>query len=844
MQVSQLRRDLAEVRSAACVEVSTIKPFNLIQKEEGTCMDLEEGTNGLNPYASGQASSGWKGHKLEMASSSSSSSSSGQASLMASGPSTAGSGLRIKVDHSREYRHRTSSISVISPLQTILDVSWIDEEGEEAEDDDVDQRMVQEMEKLRLEERLSLSMMQVVTPRQSYSRLGLDLDLISEEDGRMSLQSTSTGNSSPASFHIKKRHSQELSLRLSIEKNHDEAPSSPDKETMARSSASSMIERPDFETPIPFRALRGRISVKGTSMDWGVSVGADPARLEVLSGYLDEASPELPSLRMRPSSVRYPPVSQFSLKSVEETMVDMKDRMYLRRKKSVAKANRVSMGVSLRGRPSFLKPMKPQTALPSLGEEEEATDIKPISALMKSIGMTMSYCLEFLSINEVKSSLNIISKSWSRLAVRAAAAIMSDLENTRPELISDFQALLSTFPCGRFLSEGAYKKVYMVFNGETGGVEAISVMDISTIKELGNEAVVSQEVHASMLLSSLVEKGICPNFVETFGFVRSACVPECNWSSSKEVFTEQVSKGAQQVVKKKGGRRKVGDYAVIRMELCNHGDVEEYIRAQPDGLLGPEVVLAFLFQMCFAMYTAREAFLMRHYDVKLLNFFLRDFPNGEEQQGQQTMIRYGFDGALYQFCMSQAPLCVKLADYGTADTQADTLGKKIGIEQYTTIENTPIEYLVIGGEATQAFSADTFPLGLAVWHLFTGSAPYEEIMQEVRCPEPLYQRLRKVWESNGAKDNQYVLLKKVIQSGEEEEVDKTVYDTFYRLLVMCGLPSKQEMHEVSPKNKVWAAVEESIAWEEDNKVLQFFFSPAYHIFRDISQNGHPSHLHV
>ena len=121
---------------------------------------------------------------------------------------------------------------------------------------------------------------------------------------------------------------------------------------------------------------------------------------------------------------------------------------------------------------------------------------------------------------------------------------------------------------------------------------------------------------------------------------------------------------------------------------------------------------------------------------------------------------------------------MKLADFGTADLVEETLGQPVGLDQFTTLENTPVDFLVDGDRATQVrarvyvghdvsclplspvaeraltvfaypvmclsvclsvcpfpsqqqqqqgYAADAFSLGLAVLHLFTGSAPYEEV---------------------------------------------------------------------------------------------------------------------
>ena len=90
-----------------------------------------------------------------------------------------------------------------------------------------------------------------------------------------------------------------------------------------------------------------------------------------------------------------------------------------------------------------------------------------------------------------------------------------------------WRPLSSQMPWGCFLSEGAYKRVYRVMNTEgqrEGGAEwqqeAVSVMNVQSIKDSGSEAVVEQELHVSLLVSALVRKNVCPNFVETYGVFR------------------------------------------------------------------------------------------------------------------------------------------------------------------------------------------------------------------------------------------------------------------------------------------------------------------------------------
>ena len=87
----------------------------------------------------------------------------------------------------------------------------------------------------------------------------------------------------------------------------------------------------------------------------------------------------------------------------------------------------------------------------------------------------------------------------------------------------------TAFPWGCFLAEGAYKSVYKVWNNTKKRMEAISVMDVKSILEMGNEEVIRQEVQVSTLLSELVTDNKCPNFIETYQVFQFAYAPETLW---------------------------------------------------------------------------------------------------------------------------------------------------------------------------------------------------------------------------------------------------------------------------------------------------------------------------
>ena len=76
------------------------------------------------------------------------------------------------------------------------------------------------------------------------------------------------------------------------------------------------------------------------------------------------------------------------------------------------------------------------------------------------------------------------------------------------------EALRAKFPWARFLAEGGFKQVYMVFNAEMQRSEAVSVMDMAAMEELGNVAVADSEVQLS-LLPSMFSLSLCLSLSHT-----------------------------------------------------------------------------------------------------------------------------------------------------------------------------------------------------------------------------------------------------------------------------------------------------------------------------------------
>lgn len=328
-------------------------------------------------------------------------------------------------------------------------------------------------------------------------------------------------------------------------------------------------------------------------------------------------------------------------------------------------------------------------------------------------------------------------------------------------------------------------------------------MDYELIASTGNKAVVGTELAVSAMLSSLARRSICPNFVITRGvFTCPYEPPATHWGSAE-------NKNPLLRTKSKRKPRKPteeGRYQYIRMELCSEGDAEEYLKAEPNEILSPELARNLLFQVAFALHAAADRFSLKHYDVKLLNVFLQDARNISQSTKSLTgdvVLRFGVGSKVFGLKMPNSKAIVaKLADYGTADVKSESNGQPVTIAQYTTLENTPPDFLILGDEAKQGHAHDCFGLGLCMLHLFTGHAPYEEILEDITCPTKLKERLRHLWEDENS--DEYSVIRSVILSdvytdedgNEFGTPDETFYHTLYRYCVLFGIPQRRQCSKV------------------------------------------------
>jgi hypothetical protein len=267
----------------------------------------------------------------------------------------------------------------------------------------------------------------------------------------------------------------------------------------------------------------------------------------------------------------------------------------------------------------------------------------------------LSAVLAWVGPNELASA-SAVSITWATAVAYAQADILcaqtealSSIDNNSSSSSKASTALTwkatdttTRFPWGCYLAEGAFKQVYKVYNVARQRQEAMSVMNVQAITDAESGAVIAQELRMGVLASSLVRRRICPNFVETYGFFRCSEAPCISvWGSATNKAPLGIdpilaidSSSANTVANKKAAGRKgkaskaikgteTLRYQYIGMELCESGDIEEYIRAAPDTILPLQQVMPMLFQMIFSLFAGRHEYSMRHYDIKLLNFLVR-----------------------------------------------------------------------------------------------------------------------------------------------------------------------------------------------------------------------------
>ena len=306
-------------------------------------------------------------------------------------------------------------------------------------------------------------------------------------------------------------------------------------------------------------------------------------------------------------------------------------------------------------------------------------------------------------------TLALVSKSWALECFKIRASDLS-LPGACQQLDHHgWVRFMKEYGDGKFLSAGACKDVFCVYSQSRelstvpASFQAVSVMDMIDLQERDVADSIARELEISMLCSSLVSLNICPNLLQVYSLFQSE-YPPCSslWKRGKGLEFPSSQQISESDVRGAIAKLSPGEYQYIRMEYCASGDLEEVVRGRSG--FDPVEVRSMLFQMCFALYTCREQLSMRHYDVKLLNFFSTGaeslLKSGEfdsslmhDKSRDDNMcpcIDVGFGEHTYSLPLGNAhsqsaKSMVKLADFGTSCVGPSTLSLPITAHQVSNI---------------------------------------------------------------------------------------------------------------------------------------------------------------
>ncbi|KAJ1624843.1 kinase-like domain-containing protein [Pavlovales sp. CCMP2436] len=391
-------------------------------------------------------------------------------------------------------------------------------------------------------------------------------------------------------------------------------------------------------------------------------------------------------------------------------------------------------------------------------------------------------------------------------------------------VLAEPSVFYAAFPRAKQIAEGGWKRVFCAERAHAGRggadapAEALAVIDVEEVARLGLRAQLELELSAMHFCSLLVSERFCPHFVSLLGtFLLGFALPADGWDRPAPVpdapapGAKAADEGDAEVEVARGRkqtrpRRRTAEACeapeavervmqVVHMELCS-GDLE----ALTAGTVLPlPDVLAYALQMCVALFVAQRTLGMVHHDLKLLNFFARaprEAPAGVEPGEAAVRFTYVLPAAdpppaagaagvelSVELDAARPTLCL-LSDFGTVDFGGEGLGAPICAHHFTTFENTPPDYLLLGARATQGPKSDSWTLGLAMLHLCTGHAPYEELLAGLRCPASLRAALNDAWASG----RELAVVRKALARDE----DGVLADTLYRYWVTLGPPAATE----------------------------------------------------
>jgi serine/threonine protein kinase len=349
-----------------------------------------------------------------------------------------------------------------------------------------------------------------------------------------------------------------------------------------------------------------------------------------------------------------------------------------------------------------------EAVIPMECEEVQRLTMSHSSKLPKSL---MFRIMSWLDNQEIRTGFVTLNKTWTMAAywyllaqgpsmISLSKSGNGDDDGQRPKnVISSkrFETFLSHYSEGKFLGDGACKRVYLI-GGVGRNTFALSIMDINDLNLRGVQSAIEQELRISILCSNLSLMNVCPNMIRVFEVFQTNADPsKIVWSCDPPAVVAKSSSNARRQKYEKG------HFQFIRMEFCAGGDVESHLRKCHT--FNADLIRSYLFQMCYSLYAGRESMSLRHYDIKLLNFFVtsgfeglhvaKKYPEDSEKHHKEDSnskgLQIGFGNHIYTLPikLNQELSVIKLADFGTSVIGQEILNEPITPHQ-VNVSNIPL----------------------------------------------------------------------------------------------------------------------------------------------------------
>jgi hypothetical protein len=312
-----------------------------------------------------------------------------------------------------------------------------------------------------------------------------------------------------------------------------------------------------------------------------------------------------------------------------------------------------------------------------------------------------------VNLNEIYV-LRLVCKDWAIAYHRIIGKLLVDSSHIKPKQYDKWVDFMSMFNTGHYLTSGACKEVFQVTNKSLDMNQVLSIMDIVSLEEREMDYAVGQEIRIAYICSTLYDLNITPNLIKVYDVFQSIyTVSDDIWKKPKNqsrpyfssLLSTNNSNNSTTIVLPKASNLVRGKYQYMHMEYCKGGDLESLVREKH--VLTISIITNILFQMLYSLYACRDKLALRHFDIKLLNFFVTTGASlltttattsatATSETKVPLSLLYSFGDRVFDIQLRHNEYdLVKLADFGTSVIGSRSIGEPIGVNQVQSAYSIP-----------------------------------------------------------------------------------------------------------------------------------------------------------